>query len=129
LIDESYNAARRRCGAAIAVLDSAAVAPGGRRIAVLGDMLELGAHPPPHAELERALAAADIASATRSATTWRGCNPPSPSGCAVPIAPAPSRWRRSSPRRAAGRVVTVKGFRSAPQAVIVKHLLPASRRR
>ncbi|MBO0752297.1 MAG: UDP-N-acetylmuramoylalanyl-D-glutamyl-2,6-diaminopimelate--D-alanyl-D-alanine ligase [Bradyrhizobiaceae bacterium] len=42
LIDESYNANPTSMRAALALLGQAAVGPGGRRIAVLGDMLELG---------------------------------------------------------------------------------------
>ena len=43
LIDESYNASPAAVRAAIATLAEAALpAPGGRRVAVLGDMLELG---------------------------------------------------------------------------------------
>ncbi|MDZ4368818.1 MAG: UDP-N-acetylmuramoylalanyl-D-glutamyl-2,6-diaminopimelate--D-alanyl-D-alanine ligase [Afipia sp.] len=43
LIDESYNANPASMAAAITVLGQATVGPRGRRIAVLGDMLELGA--------------------------------------------------------------------------------------
>jgi UDP-N-acetylmuramoyl-tripeptide--D-alanyl-D-alanine ligase len=42
LIDESYNANPASMRAAIALLGQAAIGPRGRRIAVLGDMLELG---------------------------------------------------------------------------------------
>lgn len=42
LIDESYNASPASVGAAIAVLGASKPGPAGRRIAVLGDMLELG---------------------------------------------------------------------------------------
>jgi UDP-N-acetylmuramoyl-tripeptide--D-alanyl-D-alanine ligase len=42
LIDESYNASPASMRAAIAVLGAAQPAAGGRRIAILGDMLELG---------------------------------------------------------------------------------------
>jgi UDP-N-acetylmuramoyl-tripeptide--D-alanyl-D-alanine ligase len=42
LIDESYNANPASMAAALANLGSATLAKGGRRIAVLGDMLELG---------------------------------------------------------------------------------------
>jgi UDP-N-acetylmuramoyl-tripeptide--D-alanyl-D-alanine ligase len=43
LIDESYNANPASMAAALSVLGQAVVGPHGRRIAVLGDMLELGA--------------------------------------------------------------------------------------
>jgi UDP-N-acetylmuramoyl-tripeptide--D-alanyl-D-alanine ligase len=43
LIDESYNANPASMAAAIALLGQAAIGKQGRRIAVLGDMLELGA--------------------------------------------------------------------------------------
>lgn len=42
VIDDSYNAGPVSMRAALAVLSDAEPAPGGRRIAVLGDMLELG---------------------------------------------------------------------------------------
>jgi UDP-N-acetylmuramoyl-tripeptide--D-alanyl-D-alanine ligase len=44
LIDESYNANPASMKAAMALLNATPVAGEGRRIAVLGDMLELGAH-------------------------------------------------------------------------------------
>jgi UDP-N-acetylmuramoyl-tripeptide--D-alanyl-D-alanine ligase len=55
LIDESYNANPASMAAALNVLGQAGVGPRGRRIAVLGDMLELG---PTGADLHRGLAAA-----------------------------------------------------------------------
>src|SRR4051794_9578716 len=53
LIDESYNANPASMRAALALLGQASVGGRGRRIAVLGDMLELGASA---ADLHRALA-------------------------------------------------------------------------
>jgi UDP-N-acetylmuramoyl-tripeptide--D-alanyl-D-alanine ligase len=44
VIDESYNANPTSMRAALALLGQTPVGAGGRRIAVLGDMLELGAH-------------------------------------------------------------------------------------
>ena len=52
LIDESYNANPASMAAALALLGQASVGAQGRRIAVLGDMLELG---PKGAELHRGL--------------------------------------------------------------------------
>ena len=44
LIDESYNANPASMRAALSLLKAASVGQGGRRVAVLGDMLELGSH-------------------------------------------------------------------------------------
>jgi UDP-N-acetylmuramoyl-tripeptide--D-alanyl-D-alanine ligase len=55
LIDESYNANPLSMAAAIATLGRTSTGPGGRRIAVLGDMLELG---PTAGELHAGLAKA-----------------------------------------------------------------------
>ncbi len=60
LIDESYNANPASMRAALALLGQAPIGPRGRRIAVLGDMLELGAC---GAELHRALAEPILANA------------------------------------------------------------------
>ena len=58
LIDESYNANPASMAAAITVLGQADVGPRGRRIAVLGDMLELGpAGPDLHRGLNDAIKA------------------------------------------------------------------------
>jgi len=61
LIDESYNASPAAVDAALAVLGGTAPADGGRRVAVLGDMLELGAASERlHRELAEPLAAAKV---------------------------------------------------------------------
>jgi UDP-N-acetylmuramoyl-tripeptide--D-alanyl-D-alanine ligase len=61
LIDESYNASPPSMAAALAVLGTAEPAAGGRRIAVLGDMLELGSTAADlHRGLARPLAAAAV---------------------------------------------------------------------
>lgn len=61
LIDESYNANPDSVKAALAVLGRIKPEGAGRRIAVLGDMLELGeAAPAYHAELADAVAAAQV---------------------------------------------------------------------
>ncbi len=61
LIDESYNANPASMRAAIDLLGRAPLGAGGRRIAVLGDMLELGPEGPRlHAELASALIEAKV---------------------------------------------------------------------
>ena len=61
LLDESYNANPASMGAAIGLLGAAAVGKGGRRIAVLGDMRELGVKSDAlHADLLAPLLDADI---------------------------------------------------------------------
>jgi UDP-N-acetylmuramoyl-tripeptide--D-alanyl-D-alanine ligase len=61
LIDESYNANPASVRAALALLAHARIGNGGRRVAVLGDMLELGEHGPTlHAGLAEALDSAQV---------------------------------------------------------------------
>jgi UDP-N-acetylmuramoyl-tripeptide--D-alanyl-D-alanine ligase len=61
VIDESYNASPVAMAAAIETLGAVAAAPLGRRIAVLGDMLELGSTAPAlHVALAPALVAAGV---------------------------------------------------------------------
>ena len=58
VLDESYNANPASVAAALAVLGRSVIGPHGRRIAVLGDMLELG---PAGLDLHRGLADAVVA--------------------------------------------------------------------
>jgi UDP-N-acetylmuramoyl-tripeptide--D-alanyl-D-alanine ligase len=58
LLDESYNANPASVAAALAVLGRSLIGPQGRRIAVLGDMLELG---PASLDLHRGLAEVVVA--------------------------------------------------------------------
>jgi len=61
LIDESYNANPASMAAAIALLGQAPLGPKGRRIAVLGDMLELGGEGPAmHRQLVKPIEAAKV---------------------------------------------------------------------
>jgi UDP-N-acetylmuramoyl-tripeptide--D-alanyl-D-alanine ligase len=67
LIDESYNANPASMAAAMALLNATPVSGEGRRIAVLGDMLELGDH---SAKLHAALA--DLIVGTETHTVFLG---------------------------------------------------------
>lgn len=67
LIDESYNANPASMDAAMALLNATPVSGEGRRIAVLGDMLELGNH---SAKLHAALA--DLIVGTETRTVFLG---------------------------------------------------------
>ena len=61
LIDESYNGSPASMRAAIAILAATKVEPGGRRVAVLGDMLEMGKLSRElHAQLAEPLVAAGV---------------------------------------------------------------------
>lgn len=61
LIDESYNANPASVAAALALVRQAEIGPQGRRIAVLGDMLELGSKGPAlHRALAKHIAAQEI---------------------------------------------------------------------
>ncbi|MEO1243565.1 MAG: UDP-N-acetylmuramoyl-tripeptide--D-alanyl-D-alanine ligase [Pseudomonadota bacterium] len=61
LIDESYNANPASMAAAIGLLGASPVGEGGRRIAVLGEMLELGPDAPAlHTNIAKALVAAKV---------------------------------------------------------------------
>jgi UDP-N-acetylmuramoyl-tripeptide--D-alanyl-D-alanine ligase len=110
LIDESYNANPASMQAAIALLGQAPIGKRGRRVAVLGDMLELGAS---GAELHRALAGAIEAAGIDLVF------------CSGPLMHAlwealPSRVRGGYAETAAGLEPAVLGAIRAGDAVMVK---------
>jgi UDP-N-acetylmuramoyl-tripeptide--D-alanyl-D-alanine ligase len=128
LIDESYNASPAAMGAALAVLGASAPEPGGRRVAVLGDMLELGASAERlHRELAEPLSAAEIDRAFLVGTEMAALHG---------VLPASSRggWWASADAAMpallgflkAGDVVTVKGSYGVRLGRIVEGLLAES---
>jgi UDP-N-acetylmuramoyl-tripeptide--D-alanyl-D-alanine ligase len=124
LIDESYNASPAAMAAALAVLGATVPAPGGRRVAVLGDMLELGdAAAMFHRELAPALAAAKVDRVflvgAEMAALW----------AALPEARRGGLWRSAEEAipavfdfLAPGDTVTVKGSYGMRLGRIVEHL-------
>lgn len=125
LVDESFNANPASMRAALAVLATLTPETGGRRIAVLGDMLELGAvGPAEHAALAEVLAASKVdavfASGPLMKHLWdaipaplRGAHAPD----AASLAPAVTAAVR------AGDVVMVKGSKGS----YVSRVVPALR--
>jgi UDP-N-acetylmuramoyl-tripeptide--D-alanyl-D-alanine ligase len=124
VIDESYNANPASVDAALALLGQAPVGPQGRRIAVLGDMLELGAK---GNALHRGLAAAVAANAIDLVfccgplmlSLWQALPASQRGGYAEDSAALEAQV---VPAIRAGDVVMVKGSLGSRMAPIVKAL-------
>jgi UDP-N-acetylmuramoyl-tripeptide--D-alanyl-D-alanine ligase len=125
LIDESYNASPASMRAAFAVLGSIEPGPGGRRIAVLGDMLELGADSRRlHAALAQPLAEAGVDLVFTLGEEMRALDDALPparcGGHADEVATLAGMLRR---RLHAGDVVTIKGSHGSKLYELVAKLL------
>ncbi len=128
MIDESYNASPAAMLAALAVLGATFPQPGGRRVAVLGDMLELGdAARRLHRELAEPLIAAKVDRAVLVGGEMAALHE------ALPAARRGGLW--PSPEAAIpallsflepGDVVTVKGSYAVGVSRIVERLLAES---
>ncbi len=124
VIDDSYNANPASMAAALAVLGQASLGPQGRRIAVLGDMLELG---PKGRALHRGLVDAVLANAVDLVfccgplmqTLWRALPASRRGGYAEDSA---ALQAQVLPAIRAGDAVMVKGSLGSRMAVIVKAL-------
>ncbi|MGA8695212.1 MAG: UDP-N-acetylmuramoylalanyl-D-glutamyl-2,6-diaminopimelate--D-alanyl-D-alanine ligase, partial [Xanthobacteraceae bacterium] len=124
LLDESYNANPASVEAALAVLGRSVIGPQGRRIAVLGDMLELG---PSGLDLHRGLADAVVANGIDLVfccgplmhALWQAL----PANCRGGYAEdSASLEAQVLPAIRAGDVVMVKGSLGSRMALIVKAL-------
>jgi UDP-N-acetylmuramoyl-tripeptide--D-alanyl-D-alanine ligase len=130
LIDESYNASPVAMAAALAVLGDTVPAAGGRRVVVLGDMLELGdAAERLHRELTVPLAAAGVDRVFLVGRAMAALHE------ALPAARRGGLWRYADQVVPAlssflqpGDVVTVKGSYSVHLGGIVERLLSESAR-
>jgi UDP-N-acetylmuramoyl-tripeptide--D-alanyl-D-alanine ligase len=125
VIDESYNASPASMRAAIAVLAATPTGPSGRRIAVLGDMLELGEDSPQlHAGLAPDLEAAHVDMLFSCGPNMGGLSAAVPSAMNVLHAEASEGLiARLCETVGPGDVVTVKGSLGSRMAPVVEALL------
>ncbi len=125
VIDESYNASPAAVRAALTVLATARPGPGGRRLLVLGDMLELGtAATSLHAELSEAVAAAGVDlvfTAGPLAAALHDALPPARRGARAASADALAPQVLAALRD--GDVVLVKGSAGSRMGGIVNRIL------
>jgi len=125
LIDESYNASPASMRATFAVLGATEPKRGGRRIAVLGDMLELGDEASRlHTELAQPLAEAGVALVFTVGANMRALYDALPkkmrgghAGTSAEMAEKVARLARP------GDVIAVKGSFGSRMAEVVKRLL------
>ena len=125
LIDESYNASPAAMRAAFAVLAGMLPGQGGRRIAVLGDMLELGDEAQRlHAELARPLIDAGIDLAFTAGAQMRALYDALPKRMRGGHAKSATEMAEMISRRLRpGDIVTVKGSHGSRMGEVVKRLL------
>jgi UDP-N-acetylmuramoyl-tripeptide--D-alanyl-D-alanine ligase len=125
LIDESYNASPAAMRAAFAVLGAMIPGRGGRRIAVLGDMLELGEESPRfHAELAGPLQDAGIALVFTVGANMRALYDALPKRLRGGHAADSAEMAEIVVRRLRpGDIVTVKGSYGTRMGEVVKRLL------
>jgi UDP-N-acetylmuramoyl-tripeptide--D-alanyl-D-alanine ligase len=130
LIDESYNASPAAMRAALSVLGATEPGRGGRRVAVLGDMLELGAASDRlHCELAEPLAAAKVDRIFLVGAAMAALYRVLPERVRGGLWPSPEEALPAvSAFLEPGDIVTVKGSRSVGLNWIVDHLRAQSGR-
>jgi UDP-N-acetylmuramoyl-tripeptide--D-alanyl-D-alanine ligase len=124
VIDESYNANPASMRAALALLGATKPGPGGRRIAVIGDMLELGAEGPDlHAALAPELAAERVDLLYGAGPLTRALFDAAPAAILAAWGGASSDIQGELIRAVrAGDVVMIKGSNGSRMAPIVSAL-------
>jgi UDP-N-acetylmuramoyl-tripeptide--D-alanyl-D-alanine ligase len=129
LIDESYNASPEAVRAALATLALAAPEPGGRRIAVLGDMRELGDEADAiHAALAPAFVGAKVDQVFTCGTHTAALDAALPQAIRGAHAPDSAALQPLVVKAVrAGDVVMVKGSLGSKMAPIVQALLALGR--
>jgi UDP-N-acetylmuramoyl-tripeptide--D-alanyl-D-alanine ligase len=129
LIDESYNASPEAVRAALATLALASPEPGGRRIAVLGDMRELGDEADAiHAALAPSFVAAKVDQVFTCGTHTAALDAALPQAMRGAHAPDSAALLPEVTKAVrAGDVVMVKGSLGSKMAPIVQALLALGR--
>ena len=124
LIDESYNANPASMSAALGLLKEANPKSGGRRVAVLGDMLELGVEGPEfHRAIEKDIASSAVDLVFLCGPQMRALWDVLPAGCRG--AYAEDSTLLSAPfleQLRSGDVVLVKGSFGSRMSVIIEAL-------
>jgi UDP-N-acetylmuramoyl-tripeptide--D-alanyl-D-alanine ligase len=130
LIDESYNASPPSMRAALAVLAATEPRDGGRRVAVLGDMLELGDESERlHRELAEPLAAAEVDRVFLIGQAIAALDEVLPEGKRAGLWPSPEEAMPALLRfLEPGDVVTIKGSRGVRVSRVVELLRAQSAR-
>ena len=125
LIDESYNASPASMRAAFGVLAAMTPPKGGRRIAVLGDMLELGEEAARlHTELAQPLIDADVTLVFAAGPMMRHLYDALPKRMrGAHAASAAALAETVSRRLRPGDIVSVKGSHGSRMGEVVKRLL------
>ncbi|HEX2887428.1 glutamate ligase domain-containing protein, partial [Vineibacter terrae] len=125
LIDESYNASPPSVRAMLALLTAARPGPGGRRVLVLGDMLELGADSTAlHAALAPDVEASGADVVFTAGTAMAALHRALPPRLRGAHAPDSSRLaQRVVEALKAGDVVAVKGSLGSKMKVIVEAVI------
>ncbi|MGE0409914.1 MAG: UDP-N-acetylmuramoyl-tripeptide--D-alanyl-D-alanine ligase, partial [Amphiplicatus sp.] len=129
LIDESYNANPASMAAALALLGAVAPKRGGRRIAVLGDMLELGpAAPALHAGLAGALIDVKVDRLYVVGDLMRNLWEKAPAAMRAKSAPAAGALAAAIANDLRdGDIIMVKGSNASKVSEIARALLKAER--
>ncbi len=130
LIDESYNASPPSMRAALAVLAATEPRDGGRRVAVLGDMLELGDESERlHRELAEPLAAAEVDRVFLIGQAIAALDEVLPEGKRAGLWPSPEEAMPALLHfLEPGDVVTIKGSRGVRVSRVVELLRAQSAR-
>ena len=129
LIDESYNANPASMVAAFSVLSAQIVKPDGRKVAIIGDMLELGTDSPQiHAQLAAGIVAADIDLVLACGPDMKNCYELLPANMQAGYAPSSALLvKKLNAALSPNDVVMVKGSLGTKMSEIINKLKETSK--